>query len=628
MKILVVHQYYLMPGRPGGSRYNELARLWAKAGHDVTVISGTVDYLSGEEPQKYQGGLLTREEDGAVHVWRCRVPTTYNRGYAGRAWAFFGFTFSASLAALRERDADVVIATSPPLITPLPGWISARMRLRPARLIFEIRDLWPESAITTGVLGEKSALARLLYSLERWACASADAINVLTPAFKEDLVKRGLAVPGKISFVPNGADVESFQPGPRDNAIRREMGWGDRFVVMYAGAHGRANALGQLVDAAELLKARPDILLALVGDGTERLKLEEAVKVRGLTNVMVCGPQAKDRMPLFVQACDAGAAVLQNNPTFRTVYPNKVFDYMACARPTVLAIDGVARKLVCDDAQAGLFATPEDPRALAEAITQLADDRALCQRLGKNGLEWVNANATRQALADQYLAVMGSTERFGHPQRGWRMAVKTALDRSAGLVGMALSLPVLGVVAAGIRATLGSPVIFSQQRPGRAGKPFRIFKLRTMRDATDESGRPLPDAQRLTRLGNLLRSFSLDELPQLLNVVRGELSLVGPRPLLMRYLARYSPEQARRHEVQPGITGWAQVSGRNSISWDEKFRHDVWYVDHWSLALDAKILLRTLLNVALRSGVSSEGHATMPEFMGFQDSPDSSAAFR
>lgn len=201
-------------------------------------------------------------------------------------------------------------------------------------------------------------------------------------------------------------------------------------------------------------------------------------------------------------------------------------------------------------------------------------------------------------------------------QEGWRLTLKQCLDRGAAAVGIAVSAPVLAVTAAAVRLSMGSPVLFRQKRPGRGGKIFEVVKFRTMRDARGPDGQPLPDEQRLTRVGRVLRATSLDELPQLWNVLRGDLSLVGPRPLLVRYLDRYSPEQMRRHEVMPGITGWAQVNGRNAVSWDERFRLDLWYVDHWSLALDAKILGMTVLKVLRRDGISREGHATMPEFMG------------
>lgn len=177
-------------------------------------------------------------------------------------------------------------------------------------------------------------------------------------------------------------------------------------------------------------------------------------------------------------------------------------------------------------------------------------------------------------------------------------------------------LPVVIVVALVVRLRMGSPVFFRQVRPGYMAKPFTLLKFRTMNSARDERGSLLPDEKQLTKLGSLLRRYSVDELPQLWNVLKGEMSLVGPRPLLMQYLDRYTPEQARRHEVKPGVTGWAQVNGRNDLSWEERFQLDVWYVDHWSLWLDEKILMRTIRKVFLREGISQSGHVTMPEFLG------------
>ena len=194
--------------------------------------------------------------------------------------------------------------------------------------------------------------------------------------------------------------------------------------------------------------------------------------------------------------------------------------------------------------------------------------------------------------------------------------MKRLFDLAVAALALLALLPVILAVALAVRVALGSPVLFRQMRPGLRGRPFELFKFRTMRDARDAGGRLLADEERLTRFGRLLRSTSLDELPGLLNVLRGEMSLVGPRPLLMQYLDRYTPEQARRHEVRPGLTGWAQVNGRNAIGWNEKFALDVWYVDHRSMMLDLKILLMTVGHVLGRSGISYEGAATMPEFMG------------
>ena len=201
-------------------------------------------------------------------------------------------------------------------------------------------------------------------------------------------------------------------------------------------------------------------------------------------------------------------------------------------------------------------------------------------------------------------------------QRGWRLAVKVACDKLAALVALVLLSPLLLALAIAIRSFLGGGIFFRQERPGQKGRTFHIVKFRTMTDRRDAKGRMLPDEERLTKFGRWLRSTSLDELPELWNVLRGEMSLVGPRPLLMQYLGRYSAEQARRHDVLPGITGWAQVNGRNAIQWREKFALDVWYVDHWSLGLDLKILWLTLWHVLKREGISRAGHVTTTEFMG------------
>lgn len=194
--------------------------------------------------------------------------------------------------------------------------------------------------------------------------------------------------------------------------------------------------------------------------------------------------------------------------------------------------------------------------------------------------------------------------------------IKRVVDIVGASVGIILFAPVMLVVALLVLLTMGRPVLFRQQRPGLRGKPFTLYKFRTMRDARSASGELLPDELRLTTFGKWLRSTSLDELPELFNVLKGDMSLVGPRPLLMEYLPRYSPEQARRHEVKPGITGWAQVNGRNALRWEEKFRLDVWYVDHWNLWLDMKIVLLTIWKVLKREGISAEGCATMPVFTG------------
>jgi sugar transferase EpsL len=201
-------------------------------------------------------------------------------------------------------------------------------------------------------------------------------------------------------------------------------------------------------------------------------------------------------------------------------------------------------------------------------------------------------------------------------QAGLPLFAKRVIDRTVGAVALAALSPVIVGAAVAVRVTMGGPVFFSQVRPGYRAKAFRIYKMRTMTNARDAAGNLKPDVERLTRLGRFLRATSLDELPQLYNVLRGDLSLVGPRPLLTEYLPLYSADQARRHDVLPGITGWSQIRARNAGTWEQKFAFDLWYVDHWSLGLDFRILAETVVKVLRRDGVAHAGHATMPYFRG------------
>lgn len=193
---------------------------------------------------------------------------------------------------------------------------------------------------------------------------------------------------------------------------------------------------------------------------------------------------------------------------------------------------------------------------------------------------------------------------------------KRLFDIFASAIALVLLSPVMGFVTWQISKKLGSPILFRQIRPGLNGKPFTMVKFRTMKDVLDANGVALPDSERMTSFGNFLRSTSLDELPELWNVLKGDMSLVGPRPLLMEYLPLYSTEQYRRHEVRPGVTGWAQINGRNAISWEDKFKLDIWYVDNRSFWLDIKILFLTVKKVFIKDGISADGHVTMPPFEG------------
>jgi glycosyltransferase involved in cell wall biosynthesis len=405
MKILIVHQYFLGRNDPGGSRWNQFARYWAQAGHQVDILAGQVGYIKGDKPPEYRGKIVVREPVGpGVTCYRCYVSESYNKSFLGRAWAYMSFflssTYAGSCCIARP---DVILATSPPLtIAPTMGCLKRRWRV-PA--IFEVRDLWPESAIDTGVL-TNPLMIRLLYRMEANAYRRADWINVLTPAFEQALIEKKNIPAEIISMIPNGADLDIMTPGPKENHIRKELGLKGKFVVSYFGAHGRANKVGQLLVVAERIKETlPDVRIMLVGDGMEKPDVVAEAKQRGLDNVIFVDAVPKDQVSDYINASDVCTAVLMKNDTFKTVYPNKVFDYMSCKRPIIIGIDGVARKLV-EDAGAGLYAEPENPEAFIEALKTLKADPALCDRMGESGYRHAADHYSREAMGQKYLEIL------------------------------------------------------------------------------------------------------------------------------------------------------------------------------------------------------------------------------
>lgn len=404
MKIVVIHQNYLRADAEGGSRFNEMTRFWKEAGHDVTVVASQVNYKRGERPEEFQGQWIAEKDDNGVRVLRTYMPASVHSSVVGRMWAFWAFTLSSTTALLTAiGDADVVITTSPNLLVVIPGLFGKWLRGWP--FVFEVRDLWPESAVATGVLSENSPITKILYGVETLGYREAERINVLTPAFRDNILNRGLAKPHQICFVPNGADLELFQPGPPDKNLRHELGWDGKFVVLYAGAHGIANHLWQYIDTADRLRDRDDILLASVGSGPEKEALVAETKNRGLTNLQWLDGVPKSEMPDLVRAADASTAILKKVDTFKTVYPNKIFDAMASGRPVLCAIDGVARELV-EDAQAGYFVEPENPDDFADKIVRLANEPDERELMGERGRAYVEQHFGRDSLAQKYLDIL------------------------------------------------------------------------------------------------------------------------------------------------------------------------------------------------------------------------------
>jgi len=388
--------------------------------------------------------------------------------------------------------------------------------------------------------------------------------------------------------------------------------------------------IGFVGSLAQLYKA-PEILLGAVakcvGNGCDlRLKMVGDGRYRGMLEALADELGIADRCEFFGEL-PGGAAVREVLDTCHLfVLPSRVEGL-----PRAM-IEAMARGLPCIGTWTGgipeLIPTedlvePGNVDALAHLIEKVVSDPQRQLKMSARNLESSREYADDLLQAkrlDFYRHVRNATEhhlrRSPSSGRGDAYPCRNALDFVVALILFVAVCPMILCVAVAIRVSLGSPVLFRQFRPGQNGRLFRIYKFRTMRDAYDHDGNPLPDSERITRLGRFLRSTSLDELPELWNVLKGDMSLIGPRPLLPEYLSRYTDFQRRRHEAKPGITGWAQINGRNGLSWEEKFNLDVWYVDNQSLALDLKILWRTFLTVVRRDGIAEKGQVTMSKFMG------------
>ena len=405
MRILYLSQYFPPEVGATQTRAYEMAQGLLRAGHQVTMLTEVPNHPEGVIRPEYRGRFWVRETLDGIDVIRVWVKTAPVKTMRTRLAFYISYMLNAALAGLllaRGRY-DVIYATSPPLF--VGGAALALSYLRRIPLVFEVRDLWPESAIDTGVLTSR-ALIWLSYRLEELAYRRAAWVNVLTPAFERALVETKGVSPKRISMIPNGADLDIMKPGPKDNHVRKRLGLQDKFVVSYFGAHGRANRVGQLLDVAERLKGtHPDVRIMLVGDGMEKPMLVEDARRRNLDNVIFVDAVPKDEVCDYINASDICTAVLMKNDTFKTVYPNKVFDYMSCRRPVIVAIDGVARKLVAD-AGAGLYAEPENPEAFIEALLKLKGAPDLTRQMGDSGYIHARDTYSRESMAGKYLDVL------------------------------------------------------------------------------------------------------------------------------------------------------------------------------------------------------------------------------
>ena len=404
MKILIVHEYFLSPhSRVGsGSRWNQMAKYWTQAGHHVTVLAGSSDGV-GNKIDAYKGTFVFHEKDSSgAEVYRCHVSESYNRSFAGRLWAYFSFVFSGLWAGMRSGRQDVIVASSPPLFVGIIGVLLSWMKRCP--FVFEVRDLWPESAIDTGVLRNPLSI-RLGLILERWIYKNSACINALTPAFVERLRDVKNIPPSQLSMIPNACDFDLIPQLDNRHIVRQKLGLANEVLVTYVGAHGVANHLDQILEAAKQLKRRKDIRFMLIGDGMTKPMLRKKAREWELDNLVFHDPVPKSEIFDYLRASDICIAVLKKVDTFKTVYPNKVFDYMSVSKPVIVGIDGQARKLV-EESGCGYYAEPENANEIAEAVEKLATAPKLRERMGKAGRAHVEKHFDRRKLAEKYEGIL------------------------------------------------------------------------------------------------------------------------------------------------------------------------------------------------------------------------------
>jgi colanic acid biosynthesis glycosyl transferase WcaI len=406
MRILYVSQYFPPEMGAPAARADELSRHWASAGHDVTVLTGFPNHPTGVVPAGYRAKfrrLVFRERINGVMVVRTWLLPFPNRKSHERILNYSSFAASAAATGLSISCPEVVIATSPQLLVGLSGWWLARCKGVP--FVFEVRDLWPESLAAVGVGTKNSWLHKSLARIAGFLYRSADRVVVVSPAFKDHLIEHWQVPQEKISVVENGVETDLFSPRPTAE-LRKHLAADNEFIVSYIGTLGLAQGLETILDAAALAQeTHPRVLFLMVGEGAEKEHIIAQAHARGLQNVRFVDQQPREKIPDYICASDACLVLLKKTELFKTVIPSKMLEFMSCARPVILGVEGQARTIL-EEASAGLSTEPENSAALLQAIHRLADDSGLAQTLGQNGREYILRRFSRRQTALHYLRLL------------------------------------------------------------------------------------------------------------------------------------------------------------------------------------------------------------------------------
>jgi glycosyltransferase involved in cell wall biosynthesis len=393
MNILIFEQRYTDPQEAGIGRFYYFAKEWLEAGHKVTIIAGKLSYLSGQK-------LPPLKSEENFKVLRVFDSTLGYRTFLGRLWSYFSYWFLALITSLFLKKPDVVIASSPPIFTGFLGFLVSR--LKKASFVFEVRDIWPDEAIELGFLKNK-ILIRMSYWLEKFLYKKADFLVTNSPGIREFLIKEKNVGGEKIVSIPNPVDINLFSF--EDFSLRQERRWTDKIVVLYSGAHSAVYDLDLVLDVAKEIKDEPFVFVFL-GDGRQKRALIERAEKENIKNVLFLEPVSKIKTAEYIFAADICVAPLKKKKLLQYVYATKLFDYMAGARPIILAGEGVSRRLVCDEARCGICVLPEDRTAFQEALLNLANDPVKREKYGKNGWEYLFKNFRSEQLANRYLEIL------------------------------------------------------------------------------------------------------------------------------------------------------------------------------------------------------------------------------
>ena len=409
MKILYISQYFPPEMGAPAARASELAQHWARAGHEVSVLTGFPNHPTGVVPPEWRSRLrrLTHHEKIAgADVFRTWLWPLPNRKAHERMRNYASFCISAALRGTFLPRPDVVIASSPQLLVGLSGWWIAFARQVP--FVFEVRDLWPESLVAVGAGKENSLLHHALGAIAKFLYQHSDRVVVVSPAFKDHLMRHWYIPAEKISVVENGVETDLFAPAPSaaNKLLRRELGAEGKVLICYIGTMGNAHGLETLLDAAaQLRQQNPEVLFLLVGEGAEKAKIKALAQSRGLANVHFFDQQPREKIPALISASDACLVLLKKTDVFKTVIPTKMLEFMSCARPVILGVDGQARQIL-EDAGAGIAIEPENSEALVNAISRLSADRELGTELGQRGREHIVRYFSRGRTAGKYIDVL------------------------------------------------------------------------------------------------------------------------------------------------------------------------------------------------------------------------------